>query len=48
MSKKRNTKWVRLRVMMMKPSDTEKNLKSFSGRVRAAYNASFNTMLGKL
>lgn len=33
--------------MMMKASDTEKSIKSFSGRIRAAYTVSFNTMLGK-
>lgn len=33
--------------MMMKPSDGEKGAKSFNGRVRAAYNASFNALLGK-
>ncbi len=33
--------------MMMKPSDGEKGAKSFNGRVRAAYNASYNALLGK-
>lgn len=33
--------------MMMKPSDTEKNVRSFNGRIRAAYNASFNILMSK-
>ena len=33
--------------MMMKPSDGTKSAKSFNGRVRAAYNASYNALLGK-
>lgn len=33
--------------MMMRPSDGNKSAKSFNGRVRAAYNASFNAVLGK-
>ena len=33
--------------MMMKPSDSTKSAKSFNGRVRAAYNASYNALLGK-
>lgn len=33
--------------MMMKPSDTEKNVRSFNGRIRAAYNASFNVLMSK-
>ena len=33
--------------MMMRPSDGTKSPKSFNGRVRAAYNASYNAMLGK-
>lgn len=33
--------------MMMKASDSEKSVKSFNGRVRAAYNASFNAMMKK-
>jgi hydrophobe/amphiphile efflux-1 (HAE1) family protein len=33
--------------MLMRPSDGEKSAKSFNGRVRAAYNASFNAMMGK-
>lgn len=33
--------------MLMKPSDGEKGAKSFNGRVRAAYNASYNALLGK-
>ncbi len=33
--------------MIMRPSDGTKSAKSFNGRVRAAYNASFNAMLGK-
>lgn len=33
--------------MMMKPSDGEKSAKSFNGRVRAAYNASYKALLGK-
>lgn len=31
----------------MKPSDGTKSAKSFNGRVRAAYNASYNALLGK-
>ena len=34
-------------VLMMKPSDGEKSPKSFNGRVRAAYNVSYNAILGK-
>ena len=34
-------------VLMMRPSDGEKSPKSFNGRVRAAYNASYNAILGK-
>ena len=33
--------------MLMRPSDGTKSAKSFNGRVRAAYNASFNAVLGK-
>lgn len=33
--------------MLMKPSDGSKSAKSLNGRVRAAYNASFNAVLGK-
>lgn len=33
--------------MLMKPSDGEKGAKSFNGRVSAAYNASYNALLGK-
>lgn len=33
--------------MMMRPSDGNKSAKSLNGRVRAAYNASFNAVLGK-
>lgn len=33
--------------MIMRPSDGKKSAKSFNGRVRAAYNASFNAVLGK-
>lgn len=33
--------------IMMKPSDTEKNIRSFNGRIRAAYNASFNVLMSK-
>ena len=33
--------------MKMKPSDGTKSAKSFNGRVRAAYNASYNALLGK-
>lgn len=33
--------------MMMKPSDGTKSAKSINGRVRAAYNASYNTLLSK-
>ena len=33
--------------IMMRPSDGTKSEKSFNGRVRAAYNASFNAILGK-
>lgn len=33
--------------MLMKPSDGEKGAKSFNGRVRAAYNASYNALLEK-
>lgn len=33
--------------MLMRPSDGKKSAKSFNGRVRAAYNASFNAVLGK-
>lgn len=33
--------------MMMKPSDGTKSARSFNGRVRAAYNASYNALLGK-
>lgn len=33
--------------MMMKPSDGTKSAKSFNGRVRAAYNASYNALLSK-
>ena len=34
-------------LMMMRPGEGEKNAKSFNARVRAAYNASFNVLLGK-
>ena len=33
--------------ILMRPSDGEKSAKSINGRVRAAYNASFNAVLGK-
>ena len=33
--------------IMMRPSDGTKSTKSINGRVRAAYNASFNAVLGK-
>ena len=33
--------------MLMRPSDGTKSAKSINGRVKAAYNASFNAMLGK-
>ena len=33
--------------MLMRPSDGTKSAKSINGRVRAAYNASYNAMLGK-
>ena len=33
--------------MLMRPSDGSKSAKSINGRVKAAYNASFNAMLGK-
>lgn len=33
--------------MLMRPSDGKKSPKSLNGRVRAAYNASYNAMLGK-
>ena len=33
--------------IMMRPSDGKKSPKSINGRVKAAYNASFNAMLGK-
>ena len=33
--------------MMMKPADGQKSARSLNGRVRAAYNASYNAMLGK-
>ena len=33
--------------MMMRPSDGTKSSRSFNGRVRAAYNASYNALLGK-
>lgn len=33
--------------IMMRPSDGKKSPKSINGRVRAAYNASYNAMLGK-
>ena len=33
--------------LLMRPSDGKKSAKSFNGRVRAAYNASFNAVLGK-
>lgn len=33
--------------MLMRPSEGTKSAKSINGRVRAAYNASFNAMLGK-
>ena len=33
--------------IMMRPSDGTKSEKSFNGRVRAAYNASFNAIMGK-
>lgn len=34
-------------VIMMRPSDGTKSAKSINGRVKAAYNASYNAMLGK-
>ena len=33
--------------MIMRPSDGTKSAKSFNGRIKAAYNASFNAVLGK-
>ena len=33
--------------ILMRPSDGNKSVKSLNGRVRAAYNASFNAVLGK-
>lgn len=33
--------------LLMRPSDGTKSAKSFNGRVRAAYNASYNALLGK-
>ena len=33
--------------MIMRPSDGTKSTKSFNGRIKAAYNASFNAVLGK-
>ncbi len=33
--------------MMMKPSEEQKNARSINGRVRAAYNASYNALLRK-
>ncbi|MCD8183171.1 MAG: efflux RND transporter permease subunit [Bacteroides sp.] len=33
--------------MLMRPSDGNRSAKSINGRVRAAYNASFNAVLGK-
>lgn len=33
--------------MIMRPSDGTKSAKSFNGRVRAAYNATFNALIGK-
>ena len=33
--------------IMMRPADGKKSAKSINGRVRAAYNASFNAVLGK-
>ena len=33
--------------LLMRPSDGKKSAKSFNGRVRAAYNASFNAVLSK-
>ena len=33
--------------ILMKPSDGEKSPKSFNGRIRAAYNATFNALMGK-
>lgn len=33
--------------MMMKPANGQKSARSLNGRVRAAYNASYNAMLGK-
>lgn len=33
--------------LMMRPSDGTKSAKSINGRVRAAYNASFNALMGK-
>ncbi|MCM1311759.1 MAG: efflux RND transporter permease subunit [Bacteroides sp.] len=33
--------------LLMRPSDGNKSAKSFNGRVRAAYNASYSAMLGK-
>ena len=33
--------------MWLRPSDNNKSAKSFNGRVRAAYNVSFNAMMGK-
>lgn len=33
--------------VMMRPSDPNKSTKTFTGRVRAAYNVTYNAMLGK-
>ena len=33
--------------MIMRPSDGTKSARSFNGRIKAAYNASFNAVLGK-
>ena len=33
--------------MIMRPTDGTKSAKSFNGRIKAAYNASFNAVLGK-
>lgn len=33
--------------IMMKPAKGEKNARSINGRIRAAYNASFNVMMAK-
>ena len=36
-----------LSVIILRPASTTRSEKSFNGRVRAAYNASFSAVLGK-